>query len=269
MLSEKILLARAGNFTASENHRLMSGWDKESPDRDYPEFEILYSAIKTIGSKPLVGNLKNIVDCSVTGALIEQTWKIIQSEKPPAGLVTYAQEKAIEEFFDPDPSLNFSTVHTRNGEEREAECMAILAERTGLKFVNIGDDQAHIHVDGVGCTPDGIVLDALDLVDTGAEVKCKSPLEHAKNLLINNNDDLRINAFDHFVQIQTCMLVTDADRWYFANFNPYAKDDAMKFKFIIIKRDDAFIKILIQRIDLAKEVKASFWLNMEKLRVAV
>lgn len=261
MLSDNIIEQRGGNFTASENHRLMAGWDKPAPEIGDVN---IYSAIREMGRKPLVGELKEKLDCEVTGALINQAWAAIQYEKPPQGLITYAEEKAIEAFFSRDPSLNFSTVHTINGEEREAECMELLAEKTGLKFINTGDEQIHIHVDGVGATPDGIVINDLDLVETGAEVKCKSPLEHSKNMLIRNNDDLKNEAFEHFAQIQTCMLVTGAKHWYFANFNPYAKHEALKFGFIIIERDDDFIKVMKKRIEMAKSIKEKFLKRLEE-----
>ena len=261
MLSEKLTEDRGGNFTASENHRLMAGWDKPAPEIGDVN---IYSAIKEMGRKPLVGGLKEILDCEVTGALINQAWAAIQYEKPPQGLITYAEEKAIESFYSFDPSLNFSTVHTINGEEREVECMELLAKATGLKFINIGDEQVHISANGVGATPDGVVIDDLDLVETGAEVKCKSPLEHAKNMMIRNNDDLKNQAFDHFVQIQTCMLVTGASHWYFANFNPYAKHDSLKFGFIIIQRDNDFIEVLQSRIDMAHKIKNSFLTKLKE-----
>ena len=258
MLSEEMLIKRTGNFTASQNFRLMAGWDTPQLNRDFDGFNEMYAAIKGLDKKPLVGEIKGLVEVKVTGKLINDTWAIIQSEKPSAGLVTYAQEKAIEELFDPDPSLNFSTVHTRNGEEREVACMELLADETGVNFIHTGENQVHIHADQVGCTPDGVATDELDLIYTGAEVKCKSPLEHAKNLLINNNEDLKKNAFEHFVQIQTSMLVTGAEYWYFANYNPFAKESRFKFKHIIIERDNEFIAVLEKRINMAKEIKRKF-----------
>ena len=216
-MNDDLATRRSGNFCASENHRLMAGWDKQRLSRDYPEFEELYRAMKTLDKKPLVRDIKNSVCCDISGELINRTWQIIQDEIPPAGLVTYAREVANNGFYSRDPSLDFSTPHIRNGNEREEECMAKLSEKTGIDFVNTGDDQMHICIDGVGCTPDALVFDDLDLVVTGAEAKCKSPLIHTCNMLIKNNADLCKNAFDHFTQIQTSMLLTGADYWYFAN----------------------------------------------------
>lgn len=264
MLSNDLLLKRAGNFTASENHRLMAGWQEKKTPREFDEFKHIYRAIRHLDKKPLVGDVKNKVKCNVSGDLINLTWKIIQEERPPQGLVTYAQEKAIEEFFHPDPSLNFSTQHTRNGEEREHECMAMLSEKTGIEFVHTGGDQIHIHADEVGCTPDGLKLDELDLVETGAEAKCKSALVHAQNMMVKNNNDMKSNIFDAFVQVQTAMLVTGADHWYFANYNPFAKDERLIFGHIIVERDDRFIAILNERLEMAKAIKAEFYKKIEQ-----
>ena len=258
MLSEQLLIDRAGNFTASENHKLMAGWEKEKPDNHFEEFNEIYRAIRKLKKKPLVGDVKFLVTCNVTGKLIGDTWAYIQSEKPSQGLVTYAEEKAIESLFNVDESLFFSTVHTRNGEERELKCMELLADETGIDFIHTGDDQIHIHANDIGCTPDGIALDELDLVSVGAEVKCKSALFHSRNLLINNSEDLKNEAFEHFVQVQTSMLVTGAKQWYFANYNPFGKTPQLQFKYIIINRDDKFIKILKERIEIAKKIKSEF-----------
>lgn len=263
MLSAELTSKRAGNFCASQNHRLMAGWDTEPTSRDYQEFEELHRAMQGMKIKPLLRHLKSIVSCDLSGELINKTWKIIQEEKLPLGLITYAQEKAVEQLFDHDPSLNFSTPHTRNGVERESECIAILSEKTGIDFANTGDDQMHLCVDGVGCTPDAIAFNDLSLIGTGAEAKCKSPLEHTKNMLIRNNQDLLTNAFDHFTQIQTTMLVTDTDHWHFANYNPYANTDALRFGYIIVTRDDKFIHALSKRIEAAKKIKDDFLKEIE------
>lgn len=269
MLSPEMILARNGNFTASENHRLMAGWKDPVPDRDFPEFAQMYPVMKKLWDEEgkrefLVGDLKPTLGAIVTGKTIAAVRAVLRYDEPPTGLVTYAEEKAMEELCDPDPSLNFSTIHTRNGEERELQCMQFLADETGLEFVHTGDNQVHIHNDGVGCTPDGVVYDEIDLVTTGAEVKCKSPLEHGRLLLVNNNDDLKNDHFDHYVQVQTQMLVTGADHWYFASFNPFGRKPQYKFKWVKIERDPDFIKILSARLELAKSIKAQFLANIEK-----
>tara|TARA_R110002012_G_scaffold262505_3_gene444825 strand:+ start:931 stop:1746 length:816 start_codon:yes stop_codon:yes gene_type:complete len=267
MLSDNLIEARRGIFTASENHRLMAGWDTPKPTRDFDEFANMYEVLKPFYQagvrKFLVGDLKEKFEFKISTDLINKTMAVIKAEKPPEGLITYAQEKAIETFFDNDPSLQFSTVHTRNGEEREPEAMRLLAEATGLTFDNIGENQQHIITGDAGCTPDGVVMNDLDLFETGAEVKCKTPLEHAKNLLINTQEELLKHSIQHYTQVQTQMLVTDTDYWYFANYNPFAINDKLKFKHIIIYRHPEFIAVLKDRIETAAEIRDAF---IEKIK---
>ena len=151
MLSEQIIIDRAGNFTASENHKLMAGWDKPAVEIT-PEVEILRDFMRGMGTKPLVGYLKPLISgVDVTGTLINAAWQAIQAKKPPAGLATYAREKACEELFNYDPSLYFETQHTINGNEREIEAMELLSRETGIDLIHTGEKQIHISADGVGC----------------------------------------------------------------------------------------------------------------------
>jgi len=262
MLSEEMQIARIGNFTASENHRLMAGWEKPPAKsiHDEPELRALYDYIKPLyldGEKNfLVGDVKPHVD-GVTGDGIKKVKRIIAGEEPPTGLVTYAHEKAEEELYHLDPTLgNWSTVHTRNGEERELECIQLVEDELNVQFDCTGDVQAHIQNDNVGVTPDGVKNDELGLVEWGVEAKCKSPHEHTNLLLITNNDELKSDAFDHFVQCQTGMLVTNAKRWLFVAYNPFGKSSDIKLNYFFVERDNAFIEILVSRINLAKKVKA-------------
>src|SRR5690606_1165906 len=264
MLSEDILIERAGNFTASENHKLMAGWDKPKPKE--PTLICLADEFKKMESKPLVGAVKSQFEVDVTGADVNELWQWVRWHDTPQGLITYGQEKALETLFDFDPSLYFETAHTRNGNEREIDAVIRLEKAINLKFDNTGKKQIHIHNNEVGCTPDGVVLNSDFSIKTGCEVKCKSPLVHAKNLLINNNDDLKNEAFEHYVQIQTQMLVTDTDHWYFANYNPYAKEKSLQFKHIIVERDNEFIDILAKRIETAKKIKAEFLERFNDIR---
>ena len=265
MLNEKLLKDRAGNFTASENHRLMAGWDKPPAPKieEMPDLQGLYDVILPryeAGERKFpVTPIKQIhPELEPNQKKIEAVIAAIKGDEPPAGLVTYAEEKALEELFDNDPSLNFETAHTRNGNEREVPCVELLSDERNLLFVKTGEDQQHIQVDGVGATPDGIVLDDSGLIETGCEVKCKSSISHARLFLLNNAKDLKEHAFEHFVQVQTQMLVTGADVWYFAIYNPFAKHSWLQFKSIKIHRDDSFLAVLHKRLEMAKEIKNRF-----------
>ena len=186
MLSQEIFEARLGNITASNAHRIMAGWDVPKPDQYFPE--PILEWIEKHNKKPLVGELKGKVKCDVTGKAIEAAWKLHQWNTIPQGLITYAEELACEELFYQDPAQfdGSNTPHMVEGVEREIEAVEALNEHSGidLNFVKTGEDQIHINVDGIGATPDGIVYDDLDLIVTGCEIKCRTPLHHARQLFI-------------------------------------------------------------------------------------
>ncbi len=258
MLSDEIINARRGNITASEAHNIMAGWDVPAPKVNYPE--PIYNWIAQNGVKPLVGAIKDEMECDVSSKAIEAAWKVWQHKKTPQGLITYAERLACDELFETDPSLfdGANNVHMENGREREDEAVAMLIESTGLPFTKIGEDQIHISVDGVGVTPDGIVYDELDLITTGCEVKCRSPLHHARQLLIEDNESLAEHDFARYCQIQVACHVTGADHWYSVSFNPFAKRDEYKFHYCVIHREDWFLDIFKERAALVFKHKALF-----------
>jgi len=256
MLSEEIIEQRRGNITASEAHSIMTGWDTPRPTAEFPTE--IYDWIDNEKRKPKVGEIKPFMECDVNGKLIDAAWTAYQFDKPPQGLLTYAEQLACDELFENDPSLNFTTSHTENGNQREYDAMIRLSEATGLDFVKTGEDQIHLSENGIGATPDGIVYDDLDLIETGAEAKCRSPLHHARQLFINDNDSLIEHDFSRFCQIQVACLVTGADHWYSVSYNPYAILDAHKFHYCIINRDDKFIEIFKQRAACVFEHKEQF-----------
>jgi len=257
MLTPELIEARRGNITASKAHAMMAGWDKPRPVDIFPA--AIYEWIAEAKRKPLVKEIKDVLECDVSGASINAAWAAYQFDKPSQGLLTYAEELACDELFEADPLVwDGSTVHMDIGNEREIEAMEKLIEATGLPFDKIGDDQIHVSVDGIGATPDGIVYDDLDLIVTGAEVKCRSPLHHARQLLITDNASLREHDPERYCQIQVQMYVTGADEWYSACFNPCARNVTHRFHYCIIKRDAAFLDVFAKRAQQVFEHKATF-----------
>ena len=263
MLSPDIFEARRGNITASSAHRMMAGWEAPKPPSDYPI--PIYQWIEDNASKPLVGALKadGII---ATGKEIDAAWKAYQFDQPPQGLLTYAEDLACDELFDYDPSTNFTSLHMENGNDRELKAVEQLSDETGLVFSKTGEDQIHIGAHWIGATPDGIVYDDLDLIETGCEVKCRTPLHHARQLLINDNESLKEHDFERYCQIQVACHVTGAQHWYSANFNPFAKSDAHKLHYCVIERDDEFLEIFKQRAAVVFEHKQRFLDELNKLK---
>lgn len=261
MLSSEMLTARAGNFTASQNYRLMTGWDATPPKVDFEHADKVIRAVKSLliaEQKPLVGAVSELAGFKVSGDQVNQVKALIKYAEPSQGLVTYAQEKALETLFTPDPLENFSTAATRIGEEREVECIELLSDRLGVEFCNIGEEQIHLSVDDLGATPDGIVYNEFDLIETGAEVKCKTIKHHAEMLLVRNQEQLRRDHLDYYTQTQTQIEVTGASVWHFACYNPHGIRPEHRLHHLEIAKDAEFLGVMRERLEVARGIKQEF-----------
>ena len=268
MLTPEIIEARRGNLTASQAHRMMAGWDTPRPTAEFSTE--LYDWIAKNG-KPLVGDVKDVLKCDTSGKSIAAAYAAYQYDQPSKGLLTYAEELACAELFEHDPMTDVQTKAMEYGNEREPEAAALLIERTGIDFLKTGDDQIHVAVDGIGCTPDGIAYDDLDLIVTGAEIKARTPLKHAQQLFIVDNESLLEHDFDRYCQMQVSMEVCGCDEWYCVSYNPHALNPLDAFHYCIIKRDEKLLSIFRERAKLVFEHKAYFLDQIEsrrQLRVA-
>lgn len=258
MLNDKIKDQRRGSITASEANSIMTGWDAPRPTEKF-EGEI-YDWIAHTDRKPSVSEINPVMDCNVSGKAIDAAWKAYRFGKPPQGLITYAETLAVEELFEPDPTIEDRPIsqHMENGNDREVTAMEKLSGATGLDFAKTGDDQIHISVNGIGATPDGIVYDELDLIHAGAECKARSALHHARELFITDNATLIEYDFARYCQIQVGYEVTGASEWYSISYNPFAIDKADGFHYCLIERDESFLKIFRQRAALVFKHKQMF-----------
>lgn len=258
MLSDNIVEQRRGSITASEAHSIMAGWDTPRPTAEFP-IEI-YDWINEHEEKPLVSRIKSELNCDVNTKLIDAAWQAYKFDHPvtPQGLITYAEKLACEELFDDDPSVQITSQHMENGNEREVEATELLIQATGIPFKKTGEDQMHVSVNGIGCTPDGVAFDDLDLAESGCEIKARSALHHARQILIHDNDSLKDLDFKRFCQIQVGCLVLEVDRWYSASFNPFAKVKGLDFNYCLITRDNEFLEIFKKRAALTFKHKQLF-----------
>jgi len=257
-LSDEILNQRRGSITASAAHRIMAGWDTPPPT-DYDTGVYEWLSKNQPEKRPLVSEIEESMGVKITGKL-NKAWDAYKFDKPPQGLITYAEELACEELFDPDPNAwnGEGSDAIKNGNEWELAAMEWLAEVTGVDFVKTGDDQIHLSDDGIGVTPDGIAYDELDLITTGGEAKCRSAIHHARQLAIKDNATLIELDFDRYCQVQVGMLVAEVDHWYSVNYNPLGKYKSVQFGYCIIRRDDAFLEIFKQRAAVVFEIKEAF-----------
>ncbi|MGM0613916.1 MAG: lambda exonuclease family protein [Bacteroidota bacterium] len=100
-----------------------------------------------------------------------------------------------------------------------------------------------------GCSPDGIVD------GYGVEFKCPyNPVNHTKNLMLQNQNELKKSHPEYYWQVMMCMAVTGFDMWHFVSFNPLFTG---KNRMIIlpVKRVDKDIELLKERITEAVKIR--------------
>jgi len=276
MLSEQTRTARLRNVTASGAHRVMGDWNKKPPSPDgIPAFDQMEPVLRKIHEEgksiPTATALRPLLSDppKALAEPLKEAWKVITYNPNPItqGMDTYAQELVDGEFFHYDEDYAFTGNYaTRAGEEREPECMRILGEKVEKQFVWTGDNQQHIdNGEGVGCTPDGVLLGDNELVYTGGEAKCKSPSEHRYLYAVTDNDTLKKLEFNIFCQVQCSMYVLGCTYWFFAIYQPKAKDDRLKFKYTVIERDSGFIRIMESRIKATLELRDKHSAATQKL----
>lgn len=125
--------------------------------------------------------------------------------------------------------------HTDRGNELEPEAREEFVRRTGLHVRQVGfvtrDDGV------VGCSPDGLIVDASGQWEAGLEIKCPSPAVHARYLL---GGELPA---EHKQQVHGGMAVTGLSQWHFMSYCP-----GFRPLWLIAKRD-AYTEALSKAID--------------------
>lgn len=254
MLTPEIKEQRAGKVTGSQVDRIMAGWNEQPVVK--PETPELIKWIQTHQVKPAVKELKPIADFEVNTKLIDAAWKYCQSQRPPAGMLSYAHELACDELFFDDPSKEeFQTQDMINGHERELDAIEALEQKLGIEYLGTGDHQTHFSEGDCGVTPDGYSLGDLGLPVRGAEVKSRVAKHHAAQLKIKNNLTLCRLDFARYCQIMLGMHVLDVQIWDSVNFNPFAKRSELRLHHVVIKRDQGFINIMLDRVAQTIRIK--------------
>lgn len=131
------------------------------------------------------------------------------------------------------------------GSEWEQTVCELVGNATGLvvlqndKFINKGF---------YGCTPDAYVNNNQYIL----EIKCPfTILQHTKNLLLQNANDLKTEKPEYYWQIQMELLCTGLDFCDYVSFHPYFIDNKL-FALRIYKNETDQL-FLLERLNLANE----------------
>ena len=189
-------------------------------------------------------------------------------DKIPEGLITYAEECAVEHMTQNLIREEFDTKYTIHGHEKEVPTMMAFMEETGIEAYNFGDDQEFItpnrtlYVEGygevnlgdhVGCTPDGLIG-----LKGGVEGKARSSKEHFKRLKsIFTQEDLLTHDKYVYWQIMFSLWVTGRQSWYLVMFDDRFTEDFkhLRMRIVRVDRNEDHISKLEERVKLAIKFK--------------
>lgn len=165
----------------------------------------------------------------------------------PKGGMTYALEKAVEAVADIDETDKFVSIDMQWGIDHELEAIELFTQRTGLSVDSTGERQQLLTKgDDMGCTPDGLIGN-----DSGIEIKCPKSKTHFEYSLLNSTEDLKECMPNYYWQIQGSLYITGRKNWHFVSYDPRFNAFQHKLKLLYIKRNEADIALLADRLALA------------------
>ena len=169
----------------------------------------------------------------------------------PEGLRSYALEKAIEFFVDPDED-NFLSQGVQEGKEREPLAFEKFKSIKELDFLQVKEAEFVVGEDGnSGSSPDGIVSDGSVL-----EIKAPNKQTFFKVVLDGEIDK------KYFFQMQKQMKDTGAKQCYY--FVYYIQDGDEFWHEIVVPRCEETIALIEERIKIATELRDLYVAKIRK-----
>ena len=222
--------SRKKKFTASEIVRLCSDGSRKMTDEEIEQHKI-----------------ENPKSRKTT------TWYV------PDGLKTYALEKAIEHFLDPEED-SFLSQAVQDGKEREPLAFEKFKNNKALEFLEVQEAEFVTNDPNSGSSPDGVVSD-----NSVLEIKCPNKTTFFKVVLFDFIDQ------KYFFQMQKQMKDTGSKQCYY--FVYYIQDGEEFWHEIIVPRCEETITLIEERIIIASELRDEYiqsiykkaqWLNCAK-----
>lgn len=162
----------------------------------------------------------------------------------PEGLKTYALEKAIEFFVNPDEDT-FLSQAVEDGKETEPYAFEKFSQLKSAEFLEV-KEAGFISNDGVsGSSPDGIVSN-----NSVLEIKCPNKTTFFRVVLTNEVDK------KYFFQMQKQMKDTGATQCYY--FVYYIQDGEQYWHEIIVPRCEETIALIEERILIAVKLRDEY-----------
>lgn len=156
----------------------------------------------------------------------------------------YAIEKAIEELYG-EMEEDFISYDMQRGIENEPLAFEKFKELKGLEFLEVSECGFFYNCEDSGASPDGLVSD-----NSVLEIKCPKSTTFFK--LVATNEVYP----KYYAQMQMQMLCTDTNKAYF--FNYLIHEGSEYYHEIIVKRDEAMIEKIKERLKEAIEIKKDY-----------
>lgn len=166
------------------------------------------------------------------------TWDI------PDGLKTYALDKAIDYFVDPEEDAYLSAA-VEEGKEREPLAFEKFRSKKALEFLEVYEAEFICKDGHSGSSPDGIVSN-----NSVLEIKCPNKTTFFCVVLTNEIDK------KYFFQMQKQMKDTGAQQCYY--FVYYIQDGEEYWHEIIVPRCEETIALIEERILIAVALRDEY-----------
>lgn len=180
----------------------------------------------------------------------------------PEGLKTYAEKVAIQKItkFTPDPELTKPWIV--RGKEFEAVGVETLSNVIDMDFEATGHDQTfvlHPEFDDYGVTADGVNKSGGKVV-LPLEGKCPNTETHLKYTHIKDSKTLKEIEPRYFWQTQSQIDCHETEKGLFFSFDDRFDDNHshLNLHFCYLERDDAAIKQIHQRLQMARDWQDKF-----------
>lgn len=260
---------RIGRFTASEDHKLMTGVDYTQEQRinaiknqfklkqDLIDFVIAFEQNHKVGIR--LNDKNTMVEIA---AKIEPYIPIGLSD----GGITHVRNKVIEELTG-KPIMDFESFDMHRGKELEAATIEHIETKYNCKITQCLDEQIfhqetrNEKLQGhIGCTPDGYI----EKLNLGFEGKAPKAETHFKYLFGDGNkpalsaDTLKELEPRYYWQIVKCLYMNPTwDGYVFTSFNPDYKEESLKDITFIVSRSRVKEDIpkLNRRLEMAVKLK--------------
>lgn len=162
----------------------------------------------------------------------------------PDGLKTYALEKAVEFFLDPEEDTYLSQA-VQDGKEREPLAFEKFKSIKELDFLDVKEAYFVSTDSKSGSSPDGLVSD-----NSVLEIKCPTKINFFKVVAFDYIDN------KYFYQMQKQMSDTGSKQAYY--FVYYIQDGEEFWHEILVPRCEKTISLIKERIEIAVKLRDEY-----------